>query len=98
MSTLKPRSDIDLRIQDWDNDREHGIWKGRITLTKDDVEQTFGEVVPRILSSCSNLVSGTKVEVSKFKGSSVGIDYANDITSTCSSSVDLASRRISAED
>src|SRR5258706_16272549 len=98
MSTSKPWSDIDLQIQDWDNDREHGVWKGRITLTKDDVEQMFGEVVPRIISSCSNLISGTKVEVSTFKHSSVGIDYSNDKTSTCSSSVDLASRRISVGD
>ena len=74
MSTLKPQSDIDLRIQDWDNDREHGVWKGRITLTKDDVGQTFNEVLPRIESSCSNLVSGRKVEVSTSRCASVGID------------------------
>src|SRR5258706_2575964 len=98
MSTSKPWSDIDLQIQDWDNDREHGVWKGRITLTKDDVEQTFIEVVPRIESSCLTLTSGRKVEVSAFGCSSVGIDYSNDITSTCSSSVDLASRRISVGD
>ena len=74
MSTLKPRSDIDLRIQDWDNDREHGVWKGRITLTKDDVEQAFHEVVPRIVSSCSNLISGRKLEVRTFKLPIVGVD------------------------
>ena len=91
MSTLKPRSDIDLRIQDWDNDREHGVWKGRITLTKEDVEQVFIEVVSRIESSCLKLISGREVEVSAFRCSSIG---ANDITSTCSWSVDLASRRI----
>ena len=74
MSTLKPRSDVDIRIQDWDNDREHGVWKGRITLTKEDVEQTFRDVIPRIESSCSNLVSGKDVEVSTLKRLSVGID------------------------
>src|SRR5258706_15654292 len=98
MSTSKPWSDIDLQIQDWDNDREHGVWKGRITLTKDDVEQAFSEVVPRIVSSCSNLISDRKVEVSAFRCSSVGIDYANDKTSTCSSWVDSVNRRISVAD
>ena len=65
---------IDLRIQDWDNDREHGVWKGRITLTKDDVERAFSEVVPRIVSSCSSLISGRKIEVSTFKRSIIGVD------------------------
>ena len=74
MSTSKPRSDIDLRIQDWDNDRDHGVWKGRITLTKDDVEQAFVEVIPRIESSCLHLISGRKIEVSAFRCSSVEID------------------------
>jgi hypothetical protein len=49
--------------RDWDNDREHGIFKGRITLTKEEVEGTFQEVIPRIVSSCSNLLNGRKVEV-----------------------------------
>jgi hypothetical protein len=49
--------------RDWDNDREHGITKGRISLTKDEVESTFNEVIPRIVNSCSNLLSGRKVEV-----------------------------------
>ena len=62
-----PRSDIDLRIQDRDNDRKHGIWKGRITLTKDDVERAFIEVVSRIESSCLNLISGRNVEVGAFR-------------------------------
>ena len=62
------------------------------------MEQAFSEVVPQIVSSCSNLISDRKVEVSVFRCSSVGIDYANDIASTCSSSVDLASRRISVAD
>ncbi|KAG8804483.1 hypothetical protein FRC16_007892 [Serendipita sp. 398] len=48
--------------KDWDNDREHGIFKGRITLTKQEVESTFNEVIPRIVASCSNLLSGRKVE------------------------------------
>ena len=74
MSSLKPWSDIDLRIQDWDNDRDHGVWKGRITLTKDEVEQTFNEVVPRIVSSCSSLISGRKADVRAFSCSCVGVD------------------------
>ena len=74
MSTSMPRSNTDLRIQNWDNDHEHGVSKGRITFTKDDVEQTFIEVVPRIVSSCSNLISGRKVEVSAFRCSRVGVD------------------------
>ncbi|KIM24672.1 hypothetical protein M408DRAFT_331646 [Serendipita vermifera MAFF 305830] len=48
--------------RDWDNDREHGIFKGRITLSKDEVQSTFNEVIPRIVNSCSNLLSGRKVE------------------------------------
>ena len=74
MSILKPRSDIYLRIQDKDNDREHGVWKGRITLTKDDLEQAFISVLSRIESSCLNLISGRKVEVNAFRCSSNGID------------------------
>ena len=74
MSIIQPRLDIDLQIQDWDNDREHGVWKGRITLTKDEVERAFNEVVPRIESSCSNLIGGRKAEVSALRCSSVGID------------------------
>ncbi|CAG7852131.1 SubName: Full=Uncharacterized protein {ECO:0000313/EMBL:CCA70381.1} [Serendipita indica DSM 11827] len=48
--------------KDWDNDKAHGVVKGRITLTRSDVETTFNEVLPRIVASCSHLVSGRKVE------------------------------------
>lgn len=49
--------------KDWDNDRPHGIVKGRLTLSKDDVSLAFNAVVPRIVSSVSNLLDGRKVEV-----------------------------------
>ena len=59
------------------------------------MEEAFIDVIPRIESSCSNLISGRKVEVSAFRCVAVEIDYANDKTSTCSSSADLANRHIS---
>ncbi|KIM25808.1 hypothetical protein M408DRAFT_330992 [Serendipita vermifera MAFF 305830] len=48
--------------KDWDNDRPHGIVKGRLTLTKEDVTTAFNAVTPRIVSSVSNLLDGRKVE------------------------------------
>ena len=62
------------------------------------MEQTFVEVVQRIMSSCSNLISGRKVEVNDLRNSSVGIDYTDDIIRIYSSLVNLASRRISVVD
>jgi hypothetical protein len=49
--------------KDWDNDRPHGIIKGRLTLSKEDVATAFNAVIPRIVSSVSNLLDGRKVEV-----------------------------------
>jgi hypothetical protein len=49
--------------KDWDNDRAHGVVKGRLTLSKEEVATAFGAVVPRIVSSVSNLLDGRKVEV-----------------------------------
>jgi len=49
--------------KDWDNDRAHGIVKGRLTLSKEDVATAFNAVIPRIISSVSNLLDGRKVEV-----------------------------------
>jgi hypothetical protein len=49
--------------KDWDNDRPHGITKGRLTLSKEDVATAFNAVIPRIVSSVSNLLDGRKVEV-----------------------------------
>lgn len=50
--------------KDWDNDRAHGVVKGRLTLTRDEVQISFAAVVPRIVASVSNLLDGRKVEVS----------------------------------
>lgn len=52
--------------KDWDNDRAHGIVKGRLTLSKEDVTASFNSVVPRIVASVSNLLDGRKVEVNGF--------------------------------
>jgi hypothetical protein len=52
--------------KDWDNDKPHGITKGRLTLSKDEVASAFNTVTPRIVSSVSNLLDARKVEVRKF--------------------------------
>jgi hypothetical protein len=54
--------------KDWDNDRTHGIIKGRLTLAKEDVATAFNAVVPRIQASVGNLLDGRKVEVSGCEG------------------------------
>ncbi|KAG8760330.1 hypothetical protein FRC14_003342 [Serendipita sp. 396] len=48
--------------KDWDNDRAHGVVKGRLTLSSEEVASSFRAVVPRIVSSVSNLLDGRKVE------------------------------------
>lgn len=50
--------------RDWDNDKQVGIVKGRLTLSKDEVASAFRAVIPRIVSSVSNLLDARKVEVS----------------------------------
>lgn len=52
--------------KDWDNDKPHGIVKGRLTLSKEEVTTAFNAVLPRIVSSVSNLLDGRKVEVSSY--------------------------------
>ncbi|CAG7852189.1 SubName: Full=Uncharacterized protein {ECO:0000313/EMBL:KIM25808.1} [Serendipita indica DSM 11827] len=48
--------------RDWDNDKSVGIVKGRLTLSKDEVASAFRAVIPRIVSSVSNLLDARKVE------------------------------------
>lgn len=45
-----------------DNDRAHGIIKGRLELTAAEVSGTFDETVTRTLESCTKLFRGRKVQ------------------------------------
>jgi hypothetical protein len=47
-----------------DNDREHGIIKGKLSLNKDEVGSTYDDVVNRIVNSCMRLLRGQKAQVS----------------------------------
>ncbi|KAG9048625.1 hypothetical protein FS842_000354 [Serendipita sp. 407] len=44
-----------------DNDKEHNIFKGRISLTAEEVAQTFGEVIAHVVDSILRLISERKV-------------------------------------
>jgi hypothetical protein len=46
-----------------DNDRAHGILKGKLNLTKDEVSKTFDVSVSRIVDSCLKLLAGRKILV-----------------------------------
>ncbi|PVF93789.1 hypothetical protein CPB86DRAFT_818523 [Serendipita vermifera] len=41
-----------------DNDREHGIIKGRISLTSEEIQSTFDDLVTRTVDSCLKLLQG----------------------------------------
>ncbi|PVF91015.1 hypothetical protein CPB86DRAFT_746070 [Serendipita vermifera] len=45
-----------------DNDRTHGILKGRITLTSEEIGSTFDGSVTRTVDSCLKLLRGHKVQ------------------------------------
>ncbi|PVF96877.1 hypothetical protein CPB86DRAFT_826887 [Serendipita vermifera] len=45
-----------------DNDRAHGIIKGKLNLTAAEVGSTFDETVNRIATSCGKLIGGHKIE------------------------------------
>ncbi|KAG8813937.1 hypothetical protein FRC17_001373, partial [Serendipita sp. 399] len=44
-----------------DNDRAHGILKGKITVSKDEVGRSFDDVVARTMESCLKLLHGRKI-------------------------------------
>jgi hypothetical protein len=46
-----------------DNDREKGVIKGRITLTSEEIQYTFDDVVTKIIDSCLKLLRGYQVQV-----------------------------------
>ncbi|KAG8792690.1 hypothetical protein FRC17_008556, partial [Serendipita sp. 399] len=45
-----------------DNDREHNIIQGKITLTRNEVSRTFDEVITRTVNSCLKLLRGRKIQ------------------------------------
>ncbi|KAG8778127.1 hypothetical protein FRC15_010959 [Serendipita sp. 397] len=45
-----------------DNDRSYGIIKGKLILSKDEVAQTFDNVIGGIVESCQKLLRGRRVE------------------------------------
>ncbi|PVF96876.1 hypothetical protein CPB86DRAFT_735972 [Serendipita vermifera] len=45
-----------------DNDRDHGILKGKLGLTAAEVSKTFDETVTRTVDSCIKLLRGRKVQ------------------------------------
>ncbi|PVF96878.1 hypothetical protein CPB86DRAFT_786515 [Serendipita vermifera] len=45
-----------------DNDRAHGILKGKIGLTAEEVSKTFDDTVSRTIASCLKLLRGRKVQ------------------------------------
>jgi hypothetical protein len=49
-----------------DNDRQYNIVQGRLTLTRDEVAQTFDGVVGSIVDSCLRLLRGQKIQASLF--------------------------------
>lgn len=46
-----------------DQDRDYGIVRGVITLTKQEVASTFDPAIKSILESCRRLMDGTKIQV-----------------------------------
>ncbi|PVF93791.1 hypothetical protein CPB86DRAFT_767059 [Serendipita vermifera] len=45
-----------------DNDREHGIFKGKITLTPEEIQSTFDDVVTKIVGSCLKLLRNYQIQ------------------------------------
>ncbi|KAG8819814.1 hypothetical protein FRC18_011910 [Serendipita sp. 400] len=45
-----------------DNDRAHGILKGKITLSKEEVGRSFDDVIARVMESCLKLLHGRKIK------------------------------------
>jgi molecular chaperone DnaK (HSP70) len=46
-----------------DTDRPRGIIKGKLSLTRQEVEAPFEDVIKRIVESCLELLNGRKVQV-----------------------------------
>jgi molecular chaperone DnaK (HSP70) len=46
-----------------DNDRPRGIFKGKLSLTQEEVEALFADVIKRIVESCLELLKSRKVQV-----------------------------------
>ncbi|PVF93781.1 hypothetical protein CPB86DRAFT_818517 [Serendipita vermifera] len=44
-----------------DNDRQYGILKGRLMLSKDEIASVFANVIDRIVESCLKLLRGRKI-------------------------------------
>jgi hypothetical protein len=66
---LKPKFDGTMEIYDFkfgvvrDNNPSLGIRKGRITLSNDELQAIFDNVVNKILNSCLNSLIKQKAEV-----------------------------------